>query len=199
MGGTNLIFLAGSKALALSVGECLPKLAIFNSCSRVAASNSSAKSAFSFSAFNSNSRNSQASLTQPVLNLELFELQLPLLRELFELQLPLLCELFELLHALIAVPHALISVLHAQILILASLLLQFPQLAFPLPHGGIRKPRLRHILTAYMRKLDCEILRRRPQRNHAMLPCDLIHVLMLFFIYFLDSCCGPGNQLRRDF
>ena len=27
---------------------------------------------------------------------------------------------------------------------------------------GIRKPRLRHISTTYMRKLDCEILRRRP-------------------------------------
>ena len=31
-GGTNLIFLAGSKALGLSEGECLPKPAIFNSC-----------------------------------------------------------------------------------------------------------------------------------------------------------------------
>ena len=27
---------------------------------------------------------------------------------------------------------------------------------------SIRKPRLRHISTTYMRKLDCEILRRRP-------------------------------------
>ena len=27
---------------------------------------------------------------------------------------------------------------------------------------GIKKPRLRHISTTYMRKLDCEILRQRP-------------------------------------
>ena len=37
-GGTNLIFLTGSKALALSEGGCLPKLAIFNSYSRAATS-----------------------------------------------------------------------------------------------------------------------------------------------------------------
>ena len=51
-GGTNLIFLAGSKALDLSLGLCIPKPAIFNSCSRAAAS-------LLASAFNSNSRNSR--------------------------------------------------------------------------------------------------------------------------------------------
>ena len=61
-GGTNLMFKAGSNSLALSVGECLPKLAIFNSCSCAAASNSAAKSAFHFSAYNSNSCNPTASL-----------------------------------------------------------------------------------------------------------------------------------------
>ena len=50
-----------SNALALSEGECLPKLAIFNSCSCTAASFLASKSAFSCSTFNSYTRNSRAS------------------------------------------------------------------------------------------------------------------------------------------
>ena len=56
------IFLAESKALGLSEGDCLPKPAILKSCSRTAASflasNYASKSAFSCSAFNSDSSNS---------------------------------------------------------------------------------------------------------------------------------------------
>ena len=59
-GGADVIFLAETKALALSGGGYLPKPAIFNSCSRTVASFlasiSASKSAFSCSAFNSNSR-----------------------------------------------------------------------------------------------------------------------------------------------
>ena len=126
-GGTNIIFLAGSKALLLSLGGCIPKAAIFNSCSRTTAS-------FLASAFNSwllllilTHAIRELPLTQPVLTLQLFRKLLSQHHELFELQLLLLHELFELLHVLI-------TVLHAQILVLASKLLQFLPLAFPPPH-----------------------------------------------------------------
>ena len=113
-GDTNLIFLAGSKALVLSEGGCLPKPAIFNSCLRTAASFSASKSAFSCSAFLSHAFLApllilihairQLPLTQPVLTLELAQVVHPV-------TLSRHCELFELLHEL---PHVLIAVLHAQ-------------------------------------------------------------------------------------
>ena len=93
-GGTNLIFLTGSKALALSEGGCLPKLAIFNSYSRAAtsflASISAAKWPFLVLLLNLIHAIHELPLTQPVLNLELFELPLPL---------------FELLHVVQQVVH----------------------------------------------------------------------------------------------
>ena len=72
-------------------------------------------------------------LTQPVVTLELFELQLPLLRGIFELLYvvhqvvhPVMLfrhrEPFEILHEL---PHVLIAVLHGQILILTLKLCSF--------------------------------------------------------------------------
>ena len=98
---------------------------------------SAAKSAFSFSAFNSYSRIHELPLTQPVLNLELFELLLELFELLQIVHLAMLSrhrELFPLLRELFELRHVLIIILHAQILvlILTNLLqfLQFPQLVF---------------------------------------------------------------------
>ena len=93
-GGTNLIFPAGSKLLALSEGGRLPQPVILNACLRAAASlsvsafnpnshNLCTAASFSASAFNSNSCNSQTSFNSA-----------SLLRELLSWH----CEHVELLH-----------------------------------------------------------------------------------------------------
>ena len=109
--------LAGSKTLALSEGECLPKPAIFYSCSRAQHLSRPLIVPFLVLLLILIHAIRELLLTRPVLNLELFELQVPLLPEPFEPQqivhpamLSQLREIFELLHELL---HMLIAVLHA--------------------------------------------------------------------------------------
>ena len=109
-GGTNLIFLAGSKALAQSGEGCLPKAASFNSCWPLFWP---LKVPFLVRLLILIHAIDKLLLTQPVLNLKLFELsqvvhpvKLSRHHKRFELHLRLLLELVELLHALITVLRA---------------------------------------------------------------------------------------------
>ena len=134
-GGINLIFLAGWKARALSEWGCLPKLAIFNSCSRAAASFSASKSAFSCSAFNSKASNLPASFNSASLKARACAScascdALSALRASRASASCASCNAFSASWDLWASAILLIAVLHAQILILTSKLPQFLQLDF---------------------------------------------------------------------
>ena len=106
-GGTNLIFLAGSKALAQSGEGCLPKAASFNSCWPLFWP---LKVPFLVLLLILIHAIDKLLLTQPVLNLKLFELPqvvhpvtLSRHHKRFELQLQ---QLIDLLHTLITFLHA---------------------------------------------------------------------------------------------